>query len=167
MVLGYLPSLPLAASSLLLSVGLLATFPELMIAGRGMKWPVMLVQGLGALPLVHRIVREAIFRIPVSLVRTAKSFGATPFQIATKVASPLISTALLSGLLVGMASSLGEVAAVLLFSPGEVSTLSVELFRSVSRYQLAEGFSMALILVALLSALTIAATLVQRRAQWR
>ncbi len=154
-VFGFLPSLPLAASSLLLSVGLLLRYPELMAATRGSLWPVAVVQAFGALPLVHRTVREGLFRIPVSLLQTAVSFGATPYQVFRRVELPVMAWPLSLAVLIAMASSLGEVAAVLLFSPGEVSTLSVELFRSVGRYRFQEGFGYAVILVGLLSLLTI------------
>jgi len=154
LLLGFLPSLPLAASSLLLSVGLLLTYPEWMAAGRGSLLPIAIVQALGALPLVHRTIREGLFRIPVSLVRTAQSFGATPFQVFAKVELPGMARSLQLAALIAMASSLGEVAAVLLFSPGEVSTLSVELFRAVGRYKFQEGFGYAVVLIGLLSLLT-------------
>ncbi len=154
-IFGFLPALPLAASTLLLSVGLLLSYPEWMAEARGSLWPIAIVQALGALPLVHRTIREALFRVPQSHVRTAQSFGAMPFQVMTRVELPAMSDSLAVACLIAMASSLGEVAAVLLFSPGEVSTLSVELFRAVGRYRFQEGFGFALILIVVLAGLAL------------
>ncbi len=150
-VFGFLPSLPLAASSLILSVGILTAYPEWLASHRGDLWPVALVQAVTALPLVHRSLRDALFRVPLSLYQTAQGFGATPFDVFRRVEIPLMAPALTSALLLAVGVSLGEVASVLLFSPGELSTLAVELFRSMGRYNFSEGYGYGFALLLLLS----------------
>lgn len=151
-LLNWLPSLPLAVSSLVMAVALLAEYPFVFGTLRRQLWPVALVQSFAALPVAHRLIREALFRVPDTLYVTARSFGAADLAIFRRVELPLLRPALVTAALIAVGISLGEVASVLLFSPGEISTLSVEVFRSLQRYRFHDGYAFALILLGLLSA---------------
>ncbi len=161
----FLPALPLAVSSLVLSVALLTFYPETMASLRGYLWPVALVQAFSSLPLASRVIRDALFKIPDPLYVSARSFGASPLKLFWLVERPLLGPAFLTAGLLTVGISMGEVASLLLFSPGEISTLSVEIFRSVQRYRFAEGAAYGVLLLTLLSAVVGSSTLV-RSTKW-
>jgi D-methionine transport system permease protein len=70
---------------------------------------------LGAIPFIARIVETALEEVPIELIEAALSFGATPFQIITRILWPEALSSIINGLtlmvitLVGFSAMAGTV----------------------------------------------------------
>ncbi len=134
-VFGLLAGLPLAISPLLLLFSLTLFYSNWILDLRGSLVPILLVQSLAALPLVMRPLQAGFEGISPPLFLSARSLGANRVQVFKWVEWPILWPFLLLGFLYGMTFSLGEVGSVLLFLSEDLTTLPLEIFRSIGNYR--------------------------------
>jgi len=72
-----------------------------------------LTMGLVSMPVVVTAVREALEAVPANLKEASFALGATKMETILKVILPRASTGILTGLILGISRSTGEVAPVL------------------------------------------------------
>jgi thiamine transport system permease protein len=123
-------ALPVALSSVMLSLGYLVLFP--MGAGVG---ALALVQATAAYPLAWRTLSAARSRIPKGLDEAAILLGAGRPRILATVDLPLLRQALLSSLALCAAISLGEINAALMLNPTNFPLLGLRAYRLMGSYQ--------------------------------
>jgi putative spermidine/putrescine transport system permease protein len=117
-----LPSIILGLALLLVfsQIGLLATFPGLMVG-----------HCLVALPFVVRIVLTAIRGIPAELGEAATTLGATPLRAFTRVTLPLMVPGLIAAAALAFLASFDEVVISLFLVGPRLTTLPIEVFHHV------------------------------------
>ena len=123
-------ALPVALSSVMLSLGYLILFP--LGAGVG---ALALVQATAAYPLAWRTLTAARSRIPSGLDEAAILLGASRPRILATVDLPLLRSALLSSLALCAAISLGEINAALMLNPTDFPLLGLRAYRLMGSYQ--------------------------------
>jgi thiamine transport system permease protein len=123
-------ALPVALSSVMLSLGYLVLFP--LGAGVG---ALAMVQATAAYPLAWRTLMAARSRIPASLDEAATVLGASRPQVLATVDLPLLRPALLSSLALCAAISLGEINAALMLNPTDFPLLGLRAYRLMGSYQ--------------------------------
>jgi thiamine transport system permease protein len=123
-------ALPVALSSVMLSLGYLVLFP--LGAGVG---ALALVQATAAYPLAWRTLSAARSRIPGGLDEAAILLGASRPRILATVDLPLLRSALLSSLALCAAISLGEINAALMLNPTDFPLLGLRAYRLMGSYQ--------------------------------
>ena len=123
-------ALPVALSSVMLSLGYLVLFP--LGAGVG---ALALVQATAAYPLAWRTLSAARSRIPSGLDEAAILLGASRPRILATLDLPLLRSALLSSLALCAAISLGEINAALMLNPTNFPLLGLRAYRLMGSYQ--------------------------------
>ncbi|HNX32699.1 MAG TPA: iron ABC transporter permease [Holophaga sp.] len=123
-------ALPVALSSVMLSLGYLVLFP--LGAGVG---ALALVQATAAYPLAWRTLSAARSRIPAGLDEAAILLGADRPRILATVDLPLLRQALFSSLALCAAISLGEINAALMLNPTDFPLLGLRAYRLMGSYQ--------------------------------
>ena len=131
----YLANLPLAVSTLVLTLGWILLFPELRWEWRGRLLPVAVVQSMVVLPLVYRLIRDGFSRIPPELLRSAASLGASRRIRFLRIELPLLRRSLCLGGLMAVAFSFGDVGAVILFLTEDLMTWPLWIFRLMAKYE--------------------------------
>jgi putative spermidine/putrescine transport system permease protein len=117
-----LPSIILGLALLLVfaQIGLLATFPGLMLG-----------HALIALPFVVRIVLTAIRGIPPALEDAAATLGAPPWRVFTRIFLPLMIPGLIAAAALAFLASFDEVVISLFLVGPRLTTLPIEVFHYV------------------------------------
>jgi putative spermidine/putrescine transport system permease protein len=117
-----LPAIILGLALLLVfsQIGLLATFPGLMLG-----------HALVALPFVVRIVLTAIRGIPPALADAAATLGAPPWRVFTRVFLPLMIPGLIAAAALAFLASFDEVVISLFLVGPRLTTLPIEVFHYV------------------------------------
>jgi thiamine transport system permease protein len=123
-------ALPVALSSVMLSLGYLVLFP--LGAGVG---ALAVVQATAAYPLAWRTLAAARSRIPTGLDEAATLLGASRPRILATVDLPLLRQALLSSMALCAAISLGEINAALMLNPTGFPLLGLRAYRLMGSYQ--------------------------------
>ena len=145
----FLCSLPIAISSILLSLAWMRAFPDLYWTLRGNLLAVAFLQSLIILPLVYRPLREGLARIPREAESVAASLGLGQWQRLWAVELPWIRRALALGGLYGFALSLGEIGIVLLLLSEGISTLPLFIYLRMGQYRFDEAYAAGLLLLIL------------------
>lgn len=122
--------LPLALSSVMLSLGYLVLFPT----GANVA-ALVAVQACAAYPVAWRGLAAVRGRIPRQLDEAAQLLGAGRTRIAATIDVPLLRPVLLSSFALAFAVSLGEINAALLLTPNGFPLLSVRAYRLMGSYQ--------------------------------
>ena len=129
------------------------------------------------LPTITRSSEEMLRLVPVSLREGAYALGIAKWKTILKIVLPTALTGIVTGIMLAIARAAGETAPVLLVAGGSDSinmnpfsnnqeSLSVYIYSQAglaSQYGLPRAWSAALVLVAIVLALTIAAKLLSRR----
>jgi len=144
-------ALPIALSSVMLSLGYLVLFP--LGAGVG---ALALVQATAAYPLAWRTLSAARSRIPAGLDQAATLLGASRPRILATIDLPLLRQALGSSLALCGAISLGEVNAALMLNPTDFPLLGLRAYRLMGSYQYPLACAMG-VLVCLIAGLAFSA----------
>ena len=145
----YLTQLPLSFSGILLTLALMLAYPDLVVGHR--NWlAVIAVQSVMAIPLVYRPISEGLSRLSPTLLDSAASLGASPWQRLRWVEFPLVMKSLGLGFLFAVAFSLGEVGSVLMLMPEGTPPLSLLIYRLMGQYRFAEADFAALTLLSLM-----------------
>ena len=109
---------------------------------------------IGALPLVVKSARAALEGVDPTLVRAARTLGATPARAFFTVHLPLAARGLVAGLMLAFARSLGDFGLTLMVAgdiPGETQTASLAIYDAIQ----AQKETQALGLVAVLTAIAL------------
>lgn len=111
---------------------------------------VILAAFIAGLPLVVRPLEAAMRRTELRrLQEAARTLGCGPVRTFVLVTVPQVATTLLSGLLLGLARASGEVGITMMLGGnivGRTSTLSLEIFNSVSQGEFERAMALCLIL---------------------
>jgi len=127
----------------------------------------ILAATIGALPLVVLSARAALEGVDPTLVRAARTLGATPLRAFVTVELPIALPAIAAGLVLGFARALGDFGVTLMVAgdiPGRTQTASLAIYDAISsgREREAAFMSGVLTLVGVLAVYT-ARRLTRRR----
>lgn len=92
---------------------------------------VVLVQLIGTLPLMIRILAAALEQIPGDLVHAARSLGASPLRVAWHVVVPLAWPGFLAGGLLSFIASFEEFEKTFIVGSPVIQTLTIKLWSSL------------------------------------
>ena len=123
-------ALPVALSSIMLSLGYLILFP----IGAGVL-VLAVVQASSAYPVAWRSLGAARSRIPDSLADAATLLGAGRARVLATIDFRLLRPALLSSFALCAAISLGEINAALMLNPPDFPLLGLRAYRLMGSYQ--------------------------------
>lgn len=123
-------ALPVALSSVMLSLGYLVLFP----LGAGVI-VLAIVQASAAYPVAWRSLAAARSRIPDGLANAASLLGASRLRIIATIDLRLLRQALLAAFALCAAISLGEINAALMLNPPNFPLLGLRAYRLMGSYQ--------------------------------
>jgi glycine betaine/proline transport system permease protein len=117
--------------------------PALMLFGLGMT-PAVMATSIYAIPPIIRLTNLGIRQVDASVVEAGKSFGATPWQLLTKVQVPLAMPTILAGLNQTVMMAL---AMVIIASMIGARGLGAEVLLGINRLEVGRGFIAGLAIV--------------------
>ncbi len=138
-VLGFYLLLLLGANGPLGSLGLVFSFPGLVIGSV-----------LFSLPFMVRPAQSAFEAIPASVFEAGASLGLGPWQRFITLALPMAKTGVVSGAMLSFAHTLGEFGVVLMVGgniPDKTRVLSIAIFDAVEQADYAQAHILSLALV--------------------
>lgn len=141
-----LASLPAGVSTLVVALGLWLAYSRWVDPYSGSPTAIIVLQGLGFLPLAHRALwplRSNLRRGPLEVART---LGSGPVRAFFEIEAPRWHAPLLATWGMIMGAALGEVAAVSFFFSEEMVPLPLLLARWMSKYRFEDAESLALLL---------------------
>lgn len=147
-----LASFPVAVSTVLLALALRNSYPLLLENMRGSWMMIAIVQSVAALPLAFRAVHDGFLRIPTRLYDAARGLGAGRWRVWWDIELPLLRPVLGLGALLAAAVSLGEVSSPLLFMAEGITTLPLEVYRSLGAYRFAAAYAQGVCLFVVMAA---------------
>ena len=105
-----------------------------------------------SLPFMVHPLQSGLAALPASLIDAARLLGKSPWQILTKVQLPNIRPALLTGLVLSFAHTVGEFGVVLMIGgniPGQTKVASIAIYDEVEamNYGVANAYSLVLIAI--------------------
>lgn len=115
----------------------------------------VLAATVGALPLVVKSGRAALEGVEPTLMRAARTLGASPSRAFFTVQLPLAARGILAALMLAFARSLGDFGITLMVAgdiPGETQTASLAIYDAIQEHR--DGAALAMVLT--LSAVAIA-----------
>ena len=110
--------------------------PALMLFGLGMT-PAVMATMIYAIPPIVRLTNLGIRQLDTSVLEAAKSFGATPWQLLTKVQIPLAMPTIMAGLNQTIMMAL---AMVIIASMIGAKGLGAEVLSGIARLEVGRGF---------------------------
>jgi ABC-type spermidine/putrescine transport system permease subunit II len=116
---------------------------------------VVLVQMVGTLPLMIRLLVASFETIPDELVYAARSLGASPLRVAWHIVLPLCIPGLLAGGLLSFVGSFEEFDKTFLVGAPVVQTLPVLLYHHLDPYSLQLPLAAVVALILLLPVLVV------------
>ena len=177
-----LVNLPLVLPPVVIGYFLLLVFGAQGVLGQGLKaWfglsfafnfkGAVLAAGVMALPLMVRAIVQAFEALDAGLVAVARGLGATRFEAFRSIVLPLISPGLVSALILGFATALGEFGATITFVsnvPGETQTLPLAIYSALQQPDAEDAAArlVGLAVLLALAALTLAQWCNRRMLQW-
>jgi molybdate transport system permease protein len=111
---------------------------------------------IGSLPLVIKAARAALEGVDPTLIRAARTLGATPARAFFTVHLPLASRGIIAGVMLAFARALGDFGVTLMVAgdiPGETQTAALAIYDAIQRHDEAAAAGM----VAVLTSITIVA----------
>ena len=115
----------------------------------------VLAATVGALPLVVKTGRAALEGVDATLVRAARTLGASPARAFLTVQLPLAGRGIVAALMLAFARSLGDFGITLMVAgdiPGETQTASLAIYDAIQEHR----DRAALVMVVALTAIAIA-----------
>jgi len=112
----------------------------------------VLAATVGALPLVVKSGRAALEAVDVTLVRAARTLGASPMRAIATVQLPLAARGILAALMLAFARSLGDFGITLMVAgdiPGETQTASLAIYDAIQEHRDRAALAMVLTLTAI------------------
>jgi molybdate transport system permease protein len=113
-------------------------------------WGLVVGSVVFSLPFVLRPLQNAFEAIPQSLLESAASLGAGPWQRFTRLAIPMARRGIISAAILGFSHTLGEFGVVLMIGgniPGKTRVLSVAIFDAVEQLDYATAYTLSFGLV--------------------
>jgi molybdate transport system permease protein len=104
---------------------------------------------IGSLPLVIKAARAAIENVDPTLVRAARTLGATPMRALLTITLSLAGRGLLAGVTLAFARALGDFGVTLMVAgdiPGETQTAALAIYDAIQAHREADAVAMVLIL---------------------
>jgi molybdate transport system permease protein len=111
---------------------------------------------IGSIPLVIKAARAALESVDPTLMRAARTLGATPTRAFFTVHLPLASRGIIAGVMLAFARALGDFGVTLMVAgdiPGETQTAALAIYDAIQRHDEAAAAGM----VAVLTSITIVA----------
>ena len=111
----------------------------------------VLAATVGALPLVVKSGRAALEAVDPTLVRAARTLGASPARALATVQLPLAARGILAALMLAFARSLGDFGITLMVAgdiPGETQTASLAIYDAIQEHRDAAALGMVAALTA-------------------
>jgi molybdate transport system permease protein len=106
---------------------------------------------VGALPLVVKSVRAALEGVEPTLVRAARTLGASPTRAYLTVQVPLAARGIVAALMLAFARSLGDFGITLMIAgdiPHETQTASLAIYDAIQEHRDGAALGMVLVLTA-------------------
>ncbi len=160
--LGWVCTVPLAVSSLLILLGWRLGFPSWGQGPFSLFLGVVVVQSLVALPIVYRPLEAGFSRIPDEWYRLSASLGGGAIKTFAWVELPALRGTLASAFFLASAISIGEAGAVLLFPSEQTMNLTYRVYQQMSRYRFEEAYATATVLLLLTGVLAGATAFFQK-----
>ncbi len=104
---------------------------------------------IGSLPLVIKSARAAIEGVDPTLIRAARTLGASPARALMTITLPLAGRGLLAGVTLAFARALGDFGVTLMVAgdiPGETQTAALAIYDAISAHRETDAVAMVLIL---------------------
>jgi thiamine transport system permease protein len=155
--------LPLGVSATTLGLGLVLAVGRPPVDLRRTWWLVPAAQALVALPLVVRVVADAVRRLPPHVLDAAAVLGAGPAEARWRVEVPLVRGGVVAGAGLALLACLGEFGATVFLARSDRPTVPVAIARLLSRPG-AAGFGQAMALSCLLVAVCVVVLIAVDRA---
>ena len=152
-VVEFLSALPVVISTTLISLSWMVVYRDLFFSVRGNILVIALIQAIGVLPVVYRILNDSVERIPKRHIETARSLGASPIQIVRLVVAPLVRPSIATVVTVAAGFSMGEISTLLMLMDERITTLPLVLYRLMAQYRFAESGFVGAVLLVLVSSL--------------
>ena len=112
----------------------------------------VLAATVGALPLVVKSGRAALEGVDATLMRAARTLGASPSRAFFTVQLPLAGRGIVAALMLAFARSLGDFGITLMVAgdiPGETQTASLAIYDAIQEHRDAAALGMVLSLTAI------------------
>ncbi len=113
------------------------------------KTGAVVAASVGALPLVVKSARAALEGVDVTLIRAARTLGASPSRAFITVQLPLAARGIIAALMLAFARSLGDFGITLMVAgdiPGETQTASLAIYDAIQEHRDAAALGMVLTL---------------------
>lgn len=117
---------PLIVPGIIVAVSLTEVFIRMGLFGT--IFGVVLVQTVGTLPLMIRILTASLEGFPEELILAARTLGATPMKAAFRIVVPMILPGILAGGLLSFISSFEEFEKTFMVGAPRVQTLATKLW---------------------------------------
>jgi molybdate transport system permease protein len=104
---------------------------------------------IGSVPLVIKAARAALEGVDPTLVRAARTLGASPARALVTITLPLAGRGLLAGVTLAFARALGDFGVTLMVAgdiPGETQTAALAIYDAIQAHRESEATAMVLIL---------------------
>jgi molybdate transport system permease protein len=111
----------------------------------------VLAATIGSLPLVVMSSRAALESVDQTLVRAARTLGATRLRAFFTIELPLAAPGIVAGLMLGFARALGDFGVTLMVAgdiPGETQTASLAIYDAIQANREGDALGMILVLTA-------------------
>lgn len=111
----------------------------------------VLAATVGAFPLVVKSGRAALEGVDPTLIRAARTLGASPVRAFATVQLPLAARGVLAALMLAFARSLGDFGITLMVAgdiPGETQTASLAIYDAIQEHKDAAALGMVAVLTA-------------------
>lgn len=115
--------------------------------GSGHWWLIVFGHAVLALPFAYGAISERVSRIPQNMIFAAQSLGAGPAQRFFQIELPQIRGVLSSVFAFSFAVSIGELSLAMLLSEGKYPTMTVQIQRLVSTYNIQGAAALGIVLV--------------------
>jgi molybdate transport system permease protein len=102
---------------------------------------------IGALPLIVKSGRAALEAVDPTLVRAARSLGATPVRAFFTIQMPLARRGVVAALMLGFARSLGDFGITLMVAgdiPGKTQTASLAIYDAIAEHRDGSAFALSI-----------------------
>lgn len=117
---------PLIVPGIIVAVSLTEVFIRLGLFGAVLG--VILVQTVGTLPLMIRILSASLETFPEELILAARTLGATPRSIVPRIVVPLVAPGMIAGALLSFIASFEEFEKTFMVGAPAVQTISIKLW---------------------------------------
>jgi thiamine transport system permease protein len=151
-LLGPILLLPLGSSAITLGLGLLLVYNGTWLYQVPFPLLLPIAHSLVALPMVVRILQPALGAVPISLVQSARTLGASPWQVIRYIYLPVLKGSILVSIIFSFSISLGEFGATTFLNRPGFPTIPIAIFRFLTQpgqMNYGQAMAMSTILMAL------------------